>query len=94
VYKIYCQNLYPEMVEAILQARVDGYTITEGRGAYHGKPEKSLVIDLVGVDPWKVWEVAQAIREMQNQEEVMVLHLDGTFVNAVRAEAIQPKVAA
>ena len=73
MYRIYCENIYQEMVRSALNSRVDGYTLYEAQGCYKGCTENSLVIELFGVTHEKAIEVARAIGEVTFQKEVYII---------------------
>src|ERR1700752_1406772 len=73
MYRLYCENVWQEMIRSALNSRVDGYTIYEAQGCYKGITENSLIVELFGVTHDKAVEVARAIADVTQQEEVYII---------------------
>ena len=73
IFRIYTEDLNRDEIEKIVAAEFEDFTEIPAVGYFHGQKENSLVIEIVGrVDPAKVENVAEAIRESNRQQAVMV----------------------
>lgn len=73
MYRILTEDVNRETIYSILDSYVDGYTVTPSVGSWRGVRENSPAIDLVGVNLPKATDIANAIRDANNQEAVMLL---------------------
>jgi hypothetical protein len=84
VYRIYCEDRanYRSLIIDILTGDkdVDGYTLIEGTGYYKGVKEKSLIIEIFGIDEFIATRLAEKIRRATNQESVAIAELAATVV--------------
>ena len=82
MYRILTEDVDRDAIFAILDSRLDGYTVTPCYGIWKGKHECSLAIDITGVIQDTVTEIAEAIRDENKQECVLVVKFaaDCTFV--------------
>jgi hypothetical protein len=71
-------------LEAIFISRKIDFTMFFGKGCYEGNIERSLVIDLIGVDYDKAIEVAEEIRELNNQKSILVQRLAGETIEVTK----------
>lgn len=65
---------FPKVVAENLQAcGIDGFTMYEVNGYWQGVAEKSFKIEIaIDSDPERVYTVAKVLRDMYNQDAVMV----------------------
>lgn len=84
MYRILTEDVNREIILTLLDDSFDGYTVTESIGAWKGTREKSLAIDIIGATFADVESVAQGIRELNNQESVLIVEITAfpTFVYA------------
>ncbi len=78
MYRICTEDKNREQVHAILDEFVDGYALFPGVGSWKGQRELSLTIDLVYAERWVVYAIAQRIKDLNNQEAVLVLEIPET----------------
>ncbi len=75
-FRILTENKNREGVEGLLKERFSGFTIFEARGHFKGAErwydEASLVIEITGAGRAQVEAAARAIRELNQQEAVLV----------------------
>jgi hypothetical protein len=78
-YRIYAefkQELYPATMNLVNRYFAEtGFTVYQTQGYWMGKPEPSLVIEIIGgeaADEWMIEELAQEIKELAFQEAVMI----------------------
>jgi hypothetical protein len=85
MYKILTEDVNRDGIFAILDSYVEGYTVTPSIGAWRGRRENSLAIDLVDVPRGTVAAIAETIRAANKQESVLILEFASvpTFVSAV-----------
>lgn len=86
MYRILTEDKNRESILRLLDDSFDGYTVTEAIRAWHGTRERSLAIDLIDVEYRDVESVAQGIRELNEQESVLILQFTAwpTFITADR----------
>lgn len=75
MYRLYTQDVNRDRIEHILSRNFEGYTLIPANGAYHGKPESSLVIDLDTKDKERVVSSARDIAKVNNQDSVGIAYL-------------------
>ena len=75
IFRIYCEDVNREGIEAVLSRNLEGYTIGTGTGFYHGQKEKSLIIDAFGTTRSAVNRIAQEIAFECNQESVAIVEI-------------------
>lgn len=75
MFRILTEDKNREAIYAILDARIDGYTITPSIGAWKGQRENSLAIDLIGYTSYTAEIIAAEIKAANAQESVLVLDL-------------------
>ena len=67
------EDVNKEGILDLLDANLDGYTVSSTCGVWHGTREKSLFIYIVDACPETIENVIYKIKETNNQESVMVL---------------------
>lgn len=72
--RIYTEDVNRDAIQRELDARFDGYTIIPTIGRWQGQNENSIVIELIGADPVKVNDAAQAIKRINAQDAVLVVN--------------------
>ncbi len=76
MFRIVTENVNRAGLEALLKERFSGFTIYEARGHYKGAErwydEASLVIEIAGAGRAQVESAACAIRELNQQEAVLI----------------------
>jgi hypothetical protein len=93
VYRMYTEDVNRPNILRVLDARFDGYTIIPTIGAWRGKQENSLLIELFNTDKASVIEAASKIATMNNQEAVAVMELDAAIDFASSYHVPQQKAA-
>jgi hypothetical protein len=73
MYRILTEDVNRDGIFALLDSRFDGYTVTPSLGVWKGKHEASLAIDLVNVERIDVYNAAEAIKELNSQDAVLVV---------------------
>jgi hypothetical protein len=79
VFRILTEDKNRGLIHSILNRFVDGYTLIESTGSWKHVREKSLAIDLVGVDETTVNEIAKTIKQQNGQDSVLVLNIPVTY---------------
>lgn len=67
------QNKY----HSALSKQFENFTLQPTTGYYRGKPEKSIVLEIVGAKKSQVKWLAARIREINRQASVLVITLSG-----------------
>ena len=73
MYRILTEDKNRDGIFAILDAQVDGYTVTPAIGSWKGQRENSLAIDFIDTPEGTVVSIAEAIRRANGQESVLVI---------------------
>ncbi len=71
--RLYTEDVNRDGIMAILDSRVDGYTIIPTLGIWQGKRESSLIIELFNVHSKDARAIAEAIRVLNAQDAVAVV---------------------
>jgi len=56
----------------LIESRFDSFNLVFGRGSYLGKAEDSVTIELLGANELDVRMLAQEIKELNHQKEVLI----------------------
>ena len=78
MFRILTEDVNRESIYAILDSRVDGYTVSTGIGSWKGQRENSLAIDLVGYTAKTAHVIAAEIKAANKQESVLILEIPAT----------------
>jgi hypothetical protein len=78
MYRILTEDTNRVLLETIVDRYVNGYTITHTHGVWKGEHELSLALDFVDVAETVVLEIAKEIKEVNEQESVLVIHFPST----------------
>ena len=78
MFRIFTEDVNRESIYAILDSRVDGYTVSTGIGSWKGQRENSLTIDLVGYTAKTAHVIAKEIKAANRQESVLILEIPAT----------------
>jgi hypothetical protein len=73
MFRILTEDVNREAIFKILDARINGYTVTPALGVWKGQHENSLAIDVVGYTGKTVKVIAEEIKAVNKQESVLVL---------------------
>ena len=73
-YRLYTENRNRAEVEAIISAEFAGFTVYETTGYWQGTSEHGLVVEIMADSdvPIVISEVAERIRDRNNQQAVLV----------------------
>ena len=82
MYRILTEDKNRESIFRILDAEVDGYTVTPSIGCWKGQREASLAIDLIDVPRLTVESIAAEIKAVNAQESVLILDLTAQAIFA------------
>jgi hypothetical protein len=72
MFRIYTEDRNRWKVKAILNRLFGSYTLLYGIGAWKGRNEHSMIIELDGVSRVKVRQAACEIKKVNSQDAVMV----------------------
>jgi len=77
--RILTENFNKEGIEAELLSRGIDYTMYEAHGSWKGKTEPSLVIEIDCYGRSIVFDAAEGIRKLNNQQAVFVQEVPSTL---------------
>jgi len=77
IYRIYTEEKNKKTIVGLVGQQFESFTLQPTLGYYRGRPEKSIVIEIVGADAPKIKRLADRIRKMNGQESVLILSFEG-----------------
>jgi hypothetical protein len=77
VYRIYTEDLNRSKIIRLASKTFDSFTLQPTTGYYRGKPEKSIVLEIVKAQQSEVTALANAIRRLNGQKSVLIMGLTG-----------------
>ena len=77
IYRVYTEDKNKREILRLVAKRFQSFTLQPTLGYYRGKPERSIVIEIVGAAQREVNAVARFIGAMNGQKSVLVLTLHG-----------------
>ena len=72
LYRIITENINRQGIIQLTAEYTDGFTIIEAAGFWKGKPEKTLIIEIVGIGCSTANKIARGIKTLNNQESVLI----------------------
>jgi hypothetical protein len=84
MYRLYTQDVNRDKITEIVAAHFKGFTIFPISGSYEGVQEDSILIEIETADYAKVLQVAGEIRELNNQDEVLIVAARRSMSSVVR----------
>jgi hypothetical protein len=77
VYRIYTEYLNRSKILRLAGKTFESFTLQPITGYYRGKPEKSIVLEIVEAKQREVAALASAIRRLNGQKSVLIMGLTG-----------------
>jgi hypothetical protein len=77
IHRVYTEDKNKREILRLVAKRFQSFTLQPTLGYYRGKPERSIVIEIVGAAQREVNAVARFIGAMNGQKSVLVLTLHG-----------------
>jgi hypothetical protein len=77
IYRIYTEEKNKKAIVGLVAKQFEGFTLQPTLGYYRGKAEKSIVIEIVGATAAKIKRLAKQIGEMNGQQSVLILKIEG-----------------
>jgi hypothetical protein len=77
IYRLYTENKNKRDILRLVAKRFESFTVQPTLGYYRGKPERSIVIEIVGAAERDIKAVARMIGAMNGQKSVLVLKVRG-----------------
>ncbi len=77
IFRIYTQAKKQRDIIRLTGKSFESFTLQPTVGYYKGKPEKSIVIEIVGAREKAIKDLALRIGEMNRQSSVMVMRVHG-----------------
>ena len=77
IHRIYTEDKRRATIVRAIAKQFENFTLQPTTGYYRGKPEKSIVLEIVGAKKSQVKWLAARIREVNRQASVLVITLDG-----------------
>ena len=73
IYRIYTEEKNKRAIVRLTGRKFENFTLQPTLGYYRGKPERSIVIEIVGASQRAVEQLAVGIRRMNGQKSVLVM---------------------
>lgn len=82
LFRILTEAKNDEKTRNLVALYFDGFTAIPGVGFWHGQAESTVVFEFYTLDSVRVYELAKAIKVLNEQESVLVEEIDckGDFV--------------
>jgi hypothetical protein len=77
IHRIYTEDKRRAVIVRVISKQIESFTLQPTTGHYRGKPEKSIVLEIVGAKESQVKWLAARIREINRQASVLVITLNG-----------------
>jgi hypothetical protein len=77
IYRIYTEEKNKRAIVRLAGEQFESFTLQPTLGYYQGKPEKSIVIEIVGASQRAVEQLARRIRKMNGQKSVLLIRVPG-----------------
>jgi hypothetical protein len=77
VFRIYTEDVNRDEIIRLTGKKFDSFTLQPTTGYSQGKPEKSIVLEIVEAKKKDVTAVAKQIRGLNGQKSVLVMRLNG-----------------
>jgi hypothetical protein len=77
IFRIYTEEKHKRDIVRLAGKAFDNFTLQPTLGYYKGKPEKSIVIEIIGAREPAIKELALRIRKMNGQKSVLIMKLRG-----------------
>jgi hypothetical protein len=77
IHRIYTEDKRRATIVRVISKQIESFTLQPTTGYYRGKPEKSIVLEIVGAKESQVKWLAARIREINRQASVLVITLNG-----------------
>ena len=80
LYRIYTERTNTDKVKNTVSQDLEGFTVLNGTGYWHGQSEKSLIIEAVLTasekNKQKIRDIAQRIKDINSQDAVLIQSLE------------------
>lgn len=73
IYRIYTEEKNKKAIVRLVAEHFESFTLQPTLGYYRRKPEKSIVIEIVGANADQIRRLAERIRKMNGQKSVLIL---------------------
>ncbi len=73
VYRVYTEDIQRKSIIRILSKKFDNFMLQPTTGYFRGKPEASIVIEIVGAADSQIKWVAEQIRKINQQSSILVI---------------------
>lgn len=71
IHRLYTEDKNRQAVTDILAKQLESFTVIEAVAAWRGVPERSLIVEVIGVSFADMQKVATAIKEANSQDAVL-----------------------
>jgi hypothetical protein len=77
IFRIYTEEKNKRDIVRLAGQEFDSFTLQPTLGYYHGKPEKSIVIEIVGAREPAIRKLARRIKQMNGQKSILIMKIRG-----------------
>lgn len=83
ICRIYTEAKNQREIVRLIGEKFESFTLQPTTGYYRGRPENSIVIEIVGANERQIRQVAKGIQRMNGQKSVLVIRVQGK-ANTIR----------
>jgi hypothetical protein len=77
IYRLYTEKKNQAAIVRLIGEQFESFTLQPVTGYYRGKPEHSIVVEIVGASPSAIRGVAQKIKRMNGQKSILSIRFRG-----------------
>jgi hypothetical protein len=83
IYRLYTEKKNQAAIVRLIGDQFESFTLQPVTGYYRGKPERSIVVEIVGAGPSAIRALAQKIKRMNGQKSILSIRFRGE-ANSIR----------
>jgi hypothetical protein len=77
IFRIYTEDKNKRDIVRLTGQEFESFTLQPTLGYYRGKPEKSIVIEIVGAREPAIRKLARRIKQMNGQKSILIMKIRG-----------------
>jgi hypothetical protein len=77
IFRIYTEEKNKRDIVRLTGQEFESFTLQPTLGYYRGKPEKSIVIEIVGAREPAIRKLARRIKQMNGQKSILIMKIRG-----------------
>ena len=77
IYRVYTEEKNKRNIVRLAAQQFESFTLQPTLGYYHGRSEKSIVVEVIGASERSVTRFASRIQKMNGQKTVLLMKING-----------------